>query len=415
MGEGRHIFAYVSRLIYPDPSAAAIQTIQMAAALARQTGKGHLFVHDLADSEERIREQYAIGESPLRISSLHAKRWPPGIYTNGKARFVVYNSAVATTLGLHPDWREASGRRTILFVRSRLESLYWGLLRPYLWWLRDWLFVCEMHDLDIPPRSDTPMFYGYSSSRAKRTVRALQNYDLVIALTAGLAEDVHNLTQGKVLPKVIPLCSGLQRLDRLPMVKLSPDQVVLGYIGTVDSSHGVDDLFEAIKLLPSPYRLRIIGPVRPDAEAYLQQRLKEPAISNTIEIVPPIHYSKIAGEIDDCDIMLAPAGNTVHSTRYRSPLKLFDYMARGKPVVAAGVPCHLELLQDGINARIYQPGNPEDLAASIMSLIEQPQQAESIACTVWEQSASYTYDVRARRILQLVDEIWERRRTEQPA
>jgi len=116
----------------------------------------------------------------------------------------------------------------------------------------------------------------------------------------------------------------------------------------------------------------------------------------------------VAAQIDACDIVLQPAGLNTHASRYAAPLKLFDYMARGKPIVAAGVPCHRELLQDGINARIYRPGDPEDLAACIMSLVEHPQQAEAIARTAWEQSADYTYDARARQILDMIEQLSRR-------
>ena len=403
------MIAYVSRHIYPDPTAAALQTIQMAAAFAHQTGDAHLFVHDLADSEKQIRQQYAVEESPLRIWPLHAKRWPSRVYGNGKARFLTYNSAVAAILGFHPAWWQASGQRKVLFVRSRLESSYWGLMRPYLWWLRDWILVYEAHDLQVPLRDAESVVYGYNSPRTRRTARALKNYDLVLAITGELAEDIQVFTQGGVEPRVVPLCTGLQRLRRPPVVRLSSEQVVLGYIGTVDIEHGIGDLFQAVGLLPENYVLRIVGRVRAGVQAWLDRWMEDPARLRRIELRPPINYSEVMAEIDACDIVLAPAGNTVHSKRYRSPLKLFDYMARGKPIVAAGVPCHLELLQDGVNARIYRPGDPEDLAACIMSLVQQPQQAEGIVRMAWEQSANYTYDARARRILELVDEVWEER------
>jgi hypothetical protein len=44
-----------------------------------------------------------------------------------------------------------------------------------------------------------------------------------------------------------------------------------------------------------------------------------------------------------------------------------------------------------------------------MAVVSQPEQAEAIARTAWEQSARYTYDARAQRILELLDELRERR------
>ena len=403
-----HKIAYISRVTYPSLTAHALQIMQMAAAFARQTGDAHLFVRDLVGSEEQIRQQYGINEAPLRIWSMHLNRVPPRLRRYYR-RANRYNFAIAVILGLHPAWWGASDQRKVLFVRSQKETLYWGLMRPYLRWLQNWTFICELHDLRRLLRDAEGAAYDYDSPRARKTVHALQNYDLLLAVTDGLVEDLQVLTHGSIQPIVVPLCTGLQRLDRQPRIGWSPEQVVLGYMGTVDLPHGIDDLFRAVRFLPGNCVLRIVGRVHKHAKAYVDQWMQDPSVSGRVELKQHVNYSEMVTEIDACDIVLAPAGDTIHSKKYRSPLKLFDYMARGKPIVAAGVPCHLELLQDGVNARIYQPGNPEDLAACIMSLVEQPRQAEVIARRAWEQAAEYTYDARAQRVLELVDEVWEQR------
>lgn len=396
--------AYVSRLIYPDPAANAVQTIQMAAAFAECSGQTELFVHDLTASERQVRRQYAIDVSPLKIRSMGAKRWPAPMYDHGRARFVLYNLAVASWLTLNPVWW-SSGRHNILYVRSRLEILFWGLLRPYLWWLRNWTFVCEVHDLpnshatspDHPPEA--------GSSRVVRMTRALCNYDLLLAVTKSLADDIQTVTAGAAEVHVMPLCSGLPRLERAPQVSFSANRVILGYVGSIDSAHGIDDLLRALAALPNACQLRLIGHVHDEAKAWIDNWLSDPERARKIVLVPPVAYAQVQEQIDACDILLAPAGNTRHAKRYRSPLKLFDYMVRGKPIVAASVPCHCELLQDGINACLYRPGDPEDLAACITTLLRQPQRATTIARGAWEMSRHFTYTSRAKRILDMMTSV----------
>jgi glycosyltransferase involved in cell wall biosynthesis len=411
-----HKIAYISRLIYPSPAANALQTIHMATALAQQTGDTSLFVHDLAASEPEIRQQYGLVESPLRIVPLNTSRWPRRLYENTMARFLSYNSLVAGRLGLHREWRQARAQRKVLYVRSRLEALYWGLMRPYLGWLRDWIFIYEAHDLEGDSEEDDQ---APSLSRLARTKRALGNYDLVICITGPLAGDIEAFTEGAVKPVVLSLATGLPRLQTCPQPGLDNHlgKITLGYVGTVDQMRGVDDVFKALRFLPDQIRLRIVGRI-PDSNgsegmpAWLSDLLRDPAIANRVEFHSPVPYSQVAAEIDACDLVLQPAGLNAHASRYAAPLKLFDYMARGKPILAAGVPCHLELLQDGMNARIYKPGDPQDLASEIMTLVNQPLQAEAIAKAAWEQSANYTYQARAKRILQLVDEVQGQRNKE---
>lgn len=407
MGKTRHGYkiAYISRLTCPLFGANVIQTIQTAAEFARQTGNAHLFVRDMTCSEEQIQQQFAIDKLP-HIWSLHARSWPSILYRSGWTRFVTYNSVIAAIFGFSSTWRSVSGQRNVLFVRSRAETLYWGLMRPYLRWLRHWVFVCEVHDIPLPMHHGR---FDFNSSKARRIAKSLKNYDLVLAVSGGLAQDISDLTRGYITPKVIPCATGLQQLSEPPIVRFPSDRIVLGYTGTIDQPHGIEDLFQAMKLLPKNFILRIVGRVNPRYRARLDELVRDQSLSDKVELMPPKNYSEVQKEIDACDILLLPAGEAVHSRKYRSPLKLFDYMARGKPIVAAAVPCNLELLHHEKNAYIYEPGNAHELAAFIVKLVNHPQRAEAIAKTAWEQSANYTYHARIRRILHLLDEVWDRR------
>mgnify|MGYP000998876514 FL=1 len=163
------MIAYVSRLNLPDPAANSLQTVRMAAALAQLSAPTGLFVHDLAAPEAEIRRANGIEGSSLQFWPLHTRRWPPAVYNRGTLRFTAFNTGVAATLGLHPAWRLSGGTK-MLFVRSRLEILYWGRMRPYLPWLRDWLFTCELHDL---PGSGTESGEnGRTAGRRARMARA---------------------------------------------------------------------------------------------------------------------------------------------------------------------------------------------------------------------------------------------------
>ncbi len=393
---GGYRLAYVSRVVYPDQTANALQTLHMASALALQLGEGCLFVHDLALSEADVRRQYGTPATPLRLVPLRTGRWPKPVYNNGPLRFGLYNSAVAAHLALHPAWRSAPARPNVLFVRSRLEILYWGRLRPYLAWLRSWRFVCEVHDLQLPVRAGAEGDYDERSDRAKRFARALGAYDHVLAVTQGLAEDVQTVTRGAVTARVVPLSTGLERLDGPPAVALGTGPIVLGYVGTLDARHGIEDCLLALRLLPDRFQLRLVG--RADDLGQLERRVAELGLSGRVRLVPPVPYRDVAATLDRLDLVLAPAGANTHSLRHRSPLKIFDYMARGKPIVAADVPCHREILHEGISAALYRCGEAADLAAHIQRLADCPAQAQVLAQAAWRQSASHTYAHRARQI-----------------
>ena len=65
----------------------------------------------------------------------------------------------------------------------------------------------------------------------------------------------------------------------------------------------------------------------------------------------------------DADVLVLPNPASAISNRFTSPLKLFDYMASGRPIVASNLPAIREILRDTENAVLVEPGNPDALAA----------------------------------------------------
>ena len=393
---GRYRIAYVSRLVLPNHSANSLQTIQMAAALSRQTKDTSLFVHQLRVSGERILNHYGLEATALRIRSLHTSSWPELLYGNARTRFLLYNSAVAGILG----FRKPNGCKNVLFVRSRLEFLYWGLLRPYLFWMRNWYFVYECHQL---PAKKQPDGAWLQPRAAKRARKALGNYDLILTVTRGLADDLTPLLPGDPSPVVLPLTSSLHRSSPARSPEFSDRSITLGFVGSMDPDDGLDDVFEGLRKLPTKYRLRLVGPVKERHRDWFEKWLAHRSMQGRVRALPPIGYSRVAEAIDRCDILLAPAGKGIYSGQHRSPMKLFDYMARAKPIIAADVESHRSILEDGRNALLYRPGNAEILAAAVLRLVAYPSLAEFIARQAWLDSKQHTYEQRARKILQLFE------------
>jgi glycosyltransferase involved in cell wall biosynthesis len=101
---------------------------------------------------------------------------------------------------------------------------------------------------------------------------------------------------------------------------------------------------------------------------------------------------------------------------YFSPLKLFEYMAAGRPVIAAGIGQIAECLRDGETGLLYPPGDVSALAQRIGQVIDDPDgarrlgeaaRAEAIANHSWDRNARIVTDLigpercrRADRVLQ---------------
>ena len=95
---------------------------------------------------------------------------------------------------------------------------------------------------------------------------------------------------------------------------------------------------------------------------------------------------------------LAEFGSTV------LPLKLFLYMASGRPIVAGATPDVLELLGHDRNALLCRPDDVDALAAAIRGLLADPALGARLAAAARADGATYTWDVRAHRIAGLIAE-----------
>jgi glycosyltransferase involved in cell wall biosynthesis len=234
---------------------------------------------------------------------------------------------------------------------------------------------------------------------------------LIITVTQALANDLRQWGGGNLKTHLVHHASSLPRIPSPPQIHLDQNrQIILGYIGTIDTYRGVDDLLRAMKILPNNYRLRLVGRIAGKSHVgknpvWLDNLLQDPEINSKVEIKPFVPLKQVVEQIDQCDIVLQPASEHIITVRYASPIKTFDYMVRGKPIVAADVPCHREVLKDGYNACLFHINDINHLAQNIQNLVENPRLAQKIAHNAWQQSTEFNYDIRAKKILRLVGNI----------
>ena len=93
------------------------------------------------------------------------------------------------------------------------------------------------------------------------------------------------------------------------------------------------------------------------------------------------------------------------SARHTSPLKLFEYMAAGRPIVASDLPSLREVLRDDENALLVPPDDPKVLAAGIRRVIEDKPFAAKLAAQAREDVMQYSWTSRAKRLLEFMNSL----------
>ena len=141
------------------------------------------------------------------------------------------------------------------------------------------------------------------------------------------------------------------------------DALVLGFTGFIREWHGVDRVLRwmATEAAPANARLLIVGdgPARQD----LERLGKALGLGERVRFTGVIPRERVPEHVAAFDVALQPA-----VVPYASPLKLFEYLALAKAIVAPRQPNIEEVLTDGENASLFDAGDPTGLETALTRL-----------------------------------------------
>ena len=113
-------------------------------------------------------------------------------------------------------------------------------------------------------------------------------------------------------------------------------------------------------------------------------------------------YNQIPALLKAADILVLPNSSREEiSNRYTSPLKLFEYMASGRPIVASSLPSITEILNYK-NAFLVKPDDAYGLTEGIRKLLDDSLFGVELAKKGLEDVQSYTWQERSRKILNFI-------------
>ncbi len=195
--------------------------------------------------------------------------------------------------------------------------------------------------------------------------------DHVITVSDKLKEYVLNIAP-KTAVTTVPNGVSLDNYDNNRTLKKSSDAVdefVIGFVGSIKPWHGVDiliDAFAAIHQVDESLRLRLVGGGQKDYIEQLQNQCEALDLIDKVEFVGAVEHNTIPSHIAKLDIVTAPYPKL--DNFYFSPLKVFEYLAAGKPIVASAIGQISDLLVNEKNALLVDAGSKEELGEAIVRL-----------------------------------------------
>jgi glycosyltransferase involved in cell wall biosynthesis len=265
--------------------------------------------------------------------------------------------------------------------------------------------ILEMHDL--PGSGAYPwLFQRFLKGRGARRL---------VAITQALASDLAEAYRAPLDPLFTCIAPDGVDLDRfldLPEpeaarrgISIPPPSFTVGYTGHLYSGRGVEMILDLARELPEMSFLLAGG------EPQDVQRLKQAAQSAGLEnvILPGfIPNAELPLYQAASDVLLMPYQRHVAASsggdiaRYLSPLKLFEYMACGRAILCSNLPVLREVLNPH-NAVLLPSEDVQAWISALRQLQADPQRRRSLGGQARQDSAHFTWENRAQRILEGLD------------
>lgn len=241
------------------------------------------------------------------------------------------------------------------------------------------------------------------AAREARVWRMAEGY---VTITAGLAADLEARFGSRPRLQVIP--DGA----RMPAVGPAGDDgprtgsgVLVAYAGHLYAWKGVDLLLEALALVPDVRGLVVGGHAAESDLARVQTLAATLGVAGRVTFTGLIEPARVGDLLRSADILVLPNPRSAISERFTSPLKLFEYMAAGRAIVASDLPAIREILHDEVDALLVPAGDPAALAAAIERLAADPDGRARLGRAAAAAAPAFSWDRRAARLEELLSAV----------
>jgi glycosyltransferase involved in cell wall biosynthesis len=242
---------------------------------------------------------------------------------------------------------------------------------------------------------------------ARRERRVWSLADGYVTITQSLADDLARMFGPR--PRLLVAHDGAHVDSSAPPWSGPGDPPTATYAGHLYAWKGVDALIAAAAFLPD-VRVRIVGgmPGEPDLDR-LRAAARASGVEGRIDFVGLVPPRDVRGWLAKSDVLVLPNVETSVSARYTSPLKLFEYLASGRPMVASRLPALEEVLVHERNALLVPPGDAAAFASAIGRILGDPALGRRLAEQGRADVAQYSWAHRAKRLGSLFDDVVARR------
>ncbi len=249
----------------------------------------------------------------------------------------------------------------------------------------------------------------YLSKSDSFYIRWIRLAKKIIVITSFLKEELIGIGYNKDDIHIAPDAVDLTLFDSVKEDKytirnklgLPNDKKIVLYLGNLFPWKGVYNLVDSFQNLSDDIVLVIVGG-SDDTLPQFRQFCANKSYSDNIVITGYKKHEEISHYLKSADILVIPNSAKERISKYNtSPLKLFEYMASGVPILASDLPSLREVLNEG-NATFFQPDDPVDLGNTIKVALADVESLNQKSKQALIDVQQYTWEIRARNILKFI-------------
>jgi len=176
---------------------------------------------------------------------------------------------------------------------------------------------------------------------------------------------------------------------------------VVGFVGWFRNWHGLDLLLKAFhksNLASHSVKLLLIGdgPAMPELKIYVERH----EIQDGVLFTGAVKHADVPDYLDLVDVAVQPA-----AIEYCSPMKILEYMALGKCIVAPRQENIQELLREGEEAQFFKPWDVESMTEALTTIVLNPARAREMGrqARLAIETRGYLWSENARRVTEMAE------------
>ena len=361
---------YINHVRLPTEKAHGIQIMEMCQAFSNLDIKLELVVPQRFNKIKKNPFSYYNTSSNFKITHLPCLDLIPLDFILGRLSYLITTSSFLLVAKIYSLFKKYD----LIYSRTLLTSLFFKKI------------VLEIHSL---PKKIKPV-HRYLWKRAYRLV-VLTNIMKKELVAAGILED-----------KILVAADGVDiekfsinnnKKEAREKLNLPLDKKIAMYTGSffLHSWKGVGNVLQAASKLPG-HLFILVGGTKKEVDALSKE------VAANVLLIEKQPHSQIPLYLKAADILLLP--NTKEkdvSEKYTSPLKLFEYMASKRPIVASNLPSIKEVLNEK-NSLLVEP-TIQGLVSGINKISQDEDWADKISAQAYIDVQNYSWQKRAQNII----------------